>query len=840
MEKKLILQVFLFFILITNNIYTQCNDPAAFGTIDGNKVKANFQATGELFTDPQGGYGYVVPFTPGLPEVFAIQAGALWLGAYDAQGNLKVSAQNYAALNGKYDWQPGPLDNSSGTPVAGGCENFDRVWEVNRGDILELIQDFEDNGMINFPISPSLLTWPGKGNPHFETITGFPLPDQTLAPFFDRNNNGIYEPLNGEYPVVNTDAPAVIPDEMLWCVFNDLHLEHSGTGGSPLGVEVHLLVYAFNCADNELLNHSIFTRHTITNKSGFDLFNFRLGVWLDAGMGCPHGDYFGSDTLLNSIYFYEEPDPNSCNDLPTFGENPPSQFVTLLNHQMDHFIFYGTPGPIYIPPPQTTKPSEPIQFYHFLTGKWGDGTPLTYGGTGFNPSSIAYVSHVFFDNPNNPGWSMPGNSPYLRYSVIPSTGTPVFLKNEAFTLDAAYSFHRVPGADFLENVNAGLEDIPGIQAFYDDGFTTGSCTQIQTCSSDCVWPGDANSDGIGKEDDLLYLVAGIAEGNYGPVRIPPSHLWSPQPSEDWGISFFDGKDFKHADFNGDGHLDSLDGFVLDLNFYLEKPGFIGNQTESPEKDGELYVKIFKNAISTQENALKRHTVAAISLASENAPFQPLSGISCVIEFDTSIFIAPTTNLPMYDLLAQTLLGHEDEVFTLVKAFPEKGQIAVGMARKDGLAAGPTFGNLLNVAMEVRNDALMDSPDTARYVKLKVYDAYGTTSNGEIIPLGVEYDSVLITRPGSVSTTKSQLAGNLTLDIFPNPNNGSFMLSAAGGQSAKEIAIYNPYGKLIWQSMLPAGQPVQYLELENYLQRGFYVLSVSESNARFATQKLIIK
>lgn len=854
MKKRLLLLPLLFLFVFSENVSGQCENPVGFETIRANKVKTGFPVNGDMFIDPERNPIFVVPYTPGLQEVNTFFAGALWMGAYDNEDSLKVAAQIRTQFSNKTDYWPGPIDEASAEVLMNGCINFDRVWKVNRGEILMLIADYEDNGQIDNPVSLRLFSWPAMGNPHFEPIMGFPLPEQELAPFFDRNENGIYEPLNGEYPVIDTGLPLVIPDEMLWCVFNDLKPEHTGSGGSPLGVEVHLLVYAFNCNENEVLNHSIFTRHKIINKSGSDLFDFRMGLWNNGDLGCYQDDFFGTDTLLNSVYYYNEFNTDGfnssyCASFSTmYGENPPVQALTFLNQKLSKLTYYATLIS-ESPPAQLFLPANDTEFYNFLSGKWRDGTPLTYGGNGYDTASNNFVNHAYFENPNLPdSWSFYSLGPgyYDVSATIASIGPFNLFPGESITLDAAYSFHRAPGADHLENVNVALENIPSIQAIYDSGFSSG-CTQFQFCESDCIWPGDANADGIAKEDDLLYLAIGISQGNTGPQRTPPSIIWSPQPGEDWGVNFFDGKEFKHADFNGDGKLDSLDGFVLDLNFYEKQPGFVASQVEAPQKEGELFVDISRQALSTQDSYFKRYTRATVKIATDTSTFQPLSGISFVVEFDTSFFKKPVANfppgetLPMITPFVQTFLGDTSEVMTVLKAFPEIGQFAVGIARKDGMPVAPVHGNIITVAMVFRDDAIISSPQDYEFIKLKVYDTYGANANGEIIEIGVSYDSMLITNLDTIPTAVTdRFSEKLSVDIFPNPNAGTFQISISEHSHMLEFSIHDLFGKTVWRGEIPPGQTSQELILKNHLRKGIYFLKVLDKDGRFITKKLIVK
>ena len=79
---------------------------------------------------------------------------------------------------------PGPL-NEDGSITNDDCNNWDRLFKVNRTDIDNFESDYADNQQLDNPIPESILGWPGKGNPNFSTIHGFELPNTVagLAPF---------------------------------------------------------------------------------------------------------------------------------------------------------------------------------------------------------------------------------------------------------------------------------------------------------------------------------------------------------------------------------------------------------------------------------------------------------------------------------------------------------------------------------------------------------------------------------------------------------------------------------------------------------------------------------
>ena len=301
-----------------------------------------------------------------------------------------------------------------------------------------------------------------------------------------------------------------------------------------------------------------------------------MGYFTDMDLGCFVDDFFGCDTTLNTQYFYNrsnvDGDPQ-CTGIGTYGDNPPVQAATFLNHKMANLMYFNNGG-IGSPPPGTTDPNSAAAFYTFMNSTWSDGTRLTRGGTGYDPASTDFVNHAFPDNPNDPaGWSMmTTNTSFQDRRTVASITPQALGAGASVTLDVAYSFHRQPGADHLENVDVALAAIPNLQTFYDNGFSN-ECTQAVFCDSDCVWPGDAGKDGIAKNDDLLYIGVSMGKNAVGAQRSTKSTLWAPYFADAWGMPPASFPDQKHQDCNGDGQVDETDFYVLEDNYRQQRPDY---------------------------------------------------------------------------------------------------------------------------------------------------------------------------------------------------------------------------------------------------------------------------
>jgi hypothetical protein len=85
------------------------------------------------------------------------------------------------------------------------------------------------------------------------------------------------------------------------------------------------------------------------------------------------------------------------------------------------------------------------------------------------------------------------------------------------------------------------------------------------CLEACVWPGDANNDGVVNVRDLLAI--GYALGINGPDREDGSPDWQPQFAEDWEDPWTAASlDLKYLDTDGDGLITALDTAAISQSY----------------------------------------------------------------------------------------------------------------------------------------------------------------------------------------------------------------------------------------------------------------------------------
>ncbi|MBI5913913.1 MAG: hypothetical protein HY842_00930, partial [Bacteroidetes bacterium] len=435
------------------NFREACTTAQAQIDQDVNNVRARLLTGGDIWWDRSDGK-YVVPKPlPGQPEVSAIFAAGIWLGGFDPGGNLKMACQTYGNNSGSSDYWPGPLRADDGSTSKYACDNWDRFFEVTGQEIREHLDRFRESrdggeAYTADQVPAGVRGWPGRGNPYFYATHLFPLhdSDQGLAGFWDEDGDGRYDPLQGDFPIVDLqtcqDVP-MFPDQMIFWIYNDEGggAIHGETEGIPIRMEIQATAFAY--ATDNALNDMTFQQHKFINRAKEDIDSMYFALWMDADLGCYLDDYIGCDPSRNLAYYYNADDVDgqpggTCGGVPTYGNTIPAIGIDIFrgpldeNHSelgMSSFMYYSNGDG----PPGTTSPSTGKEFYRYMSGSWKDGTPLTYGGDGYFPGApVNYTKYAFPGAPNDPdGWSMchPGSEfptglpPYDRRTVQSSGPT---------------------------------------------------------------------------------------------------------------------------------------------------------------------------------------------------------------------------------------------------------------------------------------------------------------------------------------------------------------------------------------------------------------------------------
>ena len=375
----------------------------SYAYLDINNVSARFNAAGNHFYYDSA--QYEVPKGSGKTSVFS---NALWIGGKDVQNKLHFAGERYqqgpngSSAGTKHDFFAGPVMDSANYSIYQDT-TWNYIWNVKKSEIEYHRAHFWEG---NYIAPHDILTWPGNGDPSLGQAP-------KLAPFSDRNGNGVYEPYDGDYPEIRGD-------QALFFIFNDDRGYHAESTGTKLRVEIHGMAYAFDMPGDSAFKNTVFLNYKIFNRSQNTYDSTLLGVFTDIDLGYANDDYLMCDVERNMFIGYNGDSIDGTGLSYTYGDSPPAQGVVILGgpymdadgidnprydlsgNQLCDFsvngmnfgdsiadneryglqrflkIYQIEGSPSYWIP----YPAYDYEYYNFMQGKWKDNSPVVYGGNG--------------------------------------------------------------------------------------------------------------------------------------------------------------------------------------------------------------------------------------------------------------------------------------------------------------------------------------------------------------------------------------------------------------------------------------------------------------------------
>ncbi len=505
-----------------------CSPATAKLTMQFNDVKALIEQGGSMFQNRSANVAaYEVPKGG---NVFAIYAGALWMGGTDVNGQLKLAAIRFRSGN---DFWPGPLtvNPGSGTydptnPVGDDairdfgeanidpdqCIAYDKFFTIRKAEVIRFSVWFDNPTDPDAPVmTPDELNritnWPAHG----DVSKG---QDYWLAPFFDKDNNGIYNPIDGgDYPwyddILGRDdvtcgadrRVTLYGDETHWWVFNDKGNIHTETKGDPIGMEIR--AQAFSFATNDEVNRMTFYNYELINRGTQTLYNTYFSQFLDTDLGNYADDYVGCDVSRGLGYCYngdllDEDDGGKKG----YGQNPPSIGCDFFEGPYQDADGRDNVGPYFDATTNTdvipsviqalqdsgivykgigigyadgiidnerfgmkrftfftataaypyNDPNSAAEYYNFMSGSWANGSEMFYGGMGYPASgSTSIPSDYMMPGDSDPlHWATQGTDPGFDWDETTNNNA----KGDRRFVQSAGPFTLRPGA--INNITVGI------------------------------------------------------------------------------------------------------------------------------------------------------------------------------------------------------------------------------------------------------------------------------------------------------------------------------------------------------------------------------------------------
>ncbi|MEO0790722.1 MAG: T9SS type A sorting domain-containing protein, partial [Bacteroidota bacterium] len=308
------------------------------------------------------------------------------------------------------------------------------------------------------------------------------------------------------------------------------------------------------------------------------------------------------------------------------------------------------------------------------------------------------------------------------------------------------------------------------------------------CEEDCVWPGDANADGVVDLGDMLTI--GRHMGTYGIARDGEDPLvWCPQSSADWGESAANGADLKHADTDGNRFIDHRDTTMVRQNLGLAHQ--VRPQLPLLESfDVQLMGDIF--AESGEVVALD--IVIGGEITSGYVGTEDIYGFRLPFEYDPE-FIDPSTISVEFD--AQAWTSYDSPVMFMTNGV--EGMFEAAYSRTNGL---PTSGLGIVGTMYVGTEDIYGFRPDGDPVTVTIGGGKATamTGAGFLGSVNIQPFELTILPPAEVEEDLSQaeIQAELAEDLltYPNPTANRLNIHLNGGREFSELLVTDLHGRAI--------------------------------------------
>ena len=408
-----------------------CTPSSTFAWLNINNARVRVNAGGDMWWDLPGGTGakYYIPANSSSTSLYA---GSLWIAGLDINQQLKCAAIRFRQAGNDFWTGPLTIDGTASIdPVT--CMEYDKMYTITRAEVDDFIANCDPitgAPVAGYEIPSSIANWPAHG----DVSRGM---SYYLAPFFDKDKDGNYNPSMGDYPYYDVDnelchsqvptmdevnegsikgsilADQVIKgDQTIWWVFNDKGNAHTETGGSAIGLEIRAQAFAF--ATNDEINNMTFYSYEIINRSTYTLTNTYFSPWTDVDLGFSRDDFVGCDVSRGLGYGYNGKNIDGTGEPEAYGANPPAvgvdffqgpyldpdgidnpKYDPITGENCDESINgvnfgnglidderFGMRRFVYHDNNQSDNgdPEKAAEYYNFLRGIWKNGDKMHYGG----------------------------------------------------------------------------------------------------------------------------------------------------------------------------------------------------------------------------------------------------------------------------------------------------------------------------------------------------------------------------------------------------------------------------------------------------------------------------
>lgn len=346
-----------------------------------------------------------------------------------------------------------------------------------------------------------------------------------------------------------------------------------------------------------------------------------------------------------------------------------------------------------------------------------------------------------------------------------------------------------------------------------------------------IWPGDVNNNGVVNGVDWLYY--GVAFSATGPSRSETSSIWAAHNApEAWDQFFPQNLNLAHADCNGDGLIDPLDGVTIRLNFGQQRTT-ISPDTSSkglPGLDPNLFFNNHRKdtIVTFAGQALN----IPISLGDADLPLTHFYGLRFRLQ-GVDTFVNDQVKIEVLDnaWIGSTIQSHD----LYVNDISDVDFAVTRFDQQQINGAGP----ILNLQIVVEENLVFNQAPSKTFQisfdsillvdnELNIFNLAGDTLSLKVF----KDSSELIT-----STFDQIELSESTIQIFPNPGTDRLKISGFDAE-VRKIEVYDINGLSIFSTHAPISS-IEYDLNSQAWPAGIYWVKILYEQG-FVTKKVLVQ
>ncbi|MEO6304787.1 MAG: T9SS type A sorting domain-containing protein, partial [Bacteroidia bacterium] len=326
-----------------------------------------------------------------------------------------------------------------------------------------------------------------------------------------------------------------------------------------------------------------------------------------------------------------------------------------------------------------------------------------------------------------------------------------------------------------------------------------------------VWPGDANSDGLIDNTDVLEL--GLHFFQSGPARNIVSNNWQAYYSNNWAGTITNGKNLNHSDCNGDGTIDQGDTLAVFNNYNLTH---LFKETNTTIVNPEI-------TISPDQATVQKGDWGTASIYLGNPTNQiNIYGIAFNINFDNFLIDADSIWLEF----PSSFFNFNNTNLNFRKLNFSNSAIYAASTRTNNVSINS------NGQIAILHYKILSSLSSNTPLNFSITQAKKSDANGNLSLLSAGSGSLLAV--GNFVGIKENKKEDL-VSIYPNPNSGIINITSL--INIKILEVYSSKGELLIKENLNANK--HQLTFDQFANGIYYIKTINAFNAS-KYQKLILQ